>query len=171
MSSGLIRPRWVRASWKPTTSCLRCTGPQGWWPARHSFEMCAGAILVQNTAWPNARKALDNLRSSGADSVVGVLAISEATLAGLIRRSGYFNQKAAKLAGFCEYVAQNYAADLGQFLSLPMVRLRAELLDLWGIGPETRFDRSLRCQATFFRDGYVHQPVPGTYGDRSPRRE
>lgn len=136
---------------------LKMHGPQGWWPARHSFEMCAGAILVQNTAWPNARKALDNLRSSGADSVVGVLAISEATLAGLIRRSGYFNQKAAKLAGFCEYVAQNYAADLGQFLSLPMVRLRAELLDLWGIGPETADSIVLYAarQPSFVMDTYT----------------
>lgn len=116
---------------------LQIHGPQGWWPGRHSFEVCAGAILVQNTAWTNARKALDNLRRGGADSVLGVLALSEAKLADLIRPSGYYNQKAAKLAGFCDYVAHNYEADLGRFLSLPRDLLRAELLGLWGIGAET----------------------------------
>ena len=132
-------------------------GPQGWWPARHSFEMCAGAILVQNTAWSNARKALDNLRSSGADSVLGVLALSEAKIAGLIRPSGYYNQKAAKLAGFCDYVAHNYGADLGRFLSLPLDRLRAELLDLWGIGAETADSIVLYAarQPSFVMDTYT----------------
>lgn len=116
---------------------LSIYGPQGWWPGRQSFEICAGAILVQNTAWTNARKALDNLLRAGVDSVLGVLALSEAKLADLIRPSGYFNQKAAKLAGFCDHVAHNHGADLTRFLSLPRDRLRAELLGLWGIGAET----------------------------------
>lgn len=75
-------------------------GPQEWWPARHSFEMCAGAILVQNTAWANARSALDNIEAQGADSVIGIAMLSQAELADLVRPSGYYNQKAAKLAGF-----------------------------------------------------------------------
>ena len=112
-------------------------GPQGWWPAKHSFEMCAGAILVQNTAWANARRALDNLERYGADSVLGVVALSEAELADLVRPSGYYNQKAAKLAIFCEHVVEAYGADLESFLSLPLDRLRTELLGLWGIGEET----------------------------------
>ena len=112
-------------------------GPQGWWPAKHSFEMCAGAVLVQNTAWANARRALDNLERYGADSVLGVVALSEAELADLVRPSGYYNQKAAKLAIFCEHVVEAYGADLESFLSLPLDRLRTELLGLWGIGEET----------------------------------
>ena len=112
-------------------------GPQGWWPAKHSFEMCAGAILVQNTAWANARRALDNLERNGADSVLGVVALSEVELADLVRPSGYYNQKAAKLAIFCEHVVEQYGADLGSFLALPLDRLRTELLELWGIGEET----------------------------------
>ena len=128
-----LRPRLL----KTYEELLGVHGRQGWWPGRHSFEVCAGAILVQNTAWTNARKALDNLQRGGADSVLGVLTLSEAKLADLIRPSGYYNQKAAKLAGFCDYVAQNYDADLGRFLSLPRDRLRAELLSLWGIGAET----------------------------------
>ena len=36
-------------------------GPQSWWPAGTELEMVIGALLVQNTAWTSARKALDNL--------------------------------------------------------------------------------------------------------------
>ena len=112
-------------------------GPQEWWPARHSFEMCAGAILVQNTAWVNARRALDNIESRGADSVIGIAMLSQAELAELARPSGYYNQKAAKLAAFCEHVLDSHEGDLGRFLSLPLEQLRGELLGIWGIGAET----------------------------------
>lgn len=112
-------------------------GPQEWWPARHSFEMCAGAILVQNTAWTNARRALDNIEARGADSVPGIAMLSQVELAELVRPSGYYNQKAAKLAAFCEHVVDGYDGDLGQFLSVPLDRLRGELLGIWGIGAET----------------------------------
>jgi len=37
-------------------------GPQGWWPSaagadtpEGKLEICVGAILTQNTAWPNVR--------------------------------------------------------------------------------------------------------------------
>jgi hypothetical protein len=30
-------------------------GPQQWWPARSRLEVILGAILTQNTAWPDAR--------------------------------------------------------------------------------------------------------------------
>ena len=32
---------------------LRSRGPAGWWPGDGAFEVCVGAILVQNTAWVN----------------------------------------------------------------------------------------------------------------------
>ena len=112
-------------------------GAQGWWPARHSFEMCAGAILVQNTAWTNAQRALVNIQERGADSVMGIAMLPQSELAELIRPSGYYNQKAAKLAAFCEHIIQHYEGDLRQFLNEPLVRLRRELLSIWGIGPET----------------------------------
>ena len=133
LDAAALQPRLL----KTYEELLGVHGQQGWWPGRHSFEVCAGAILVQNTAWTNARKALDNLQRGGADSVLGILTLSEAKLADLIRPSGYYNQKAAKLAGFCDYVADNYGAELERFLSLPRDRLRAELLSLWGIGAET----------------------------------
>src|SRR5882672_4532521 len=32
-------------------------GPQGWWPGRSPFEIAAGAILTQHTAWSQAARA------------------------------------------------------------------------------------------------------------------
>ncbi|MEZ9628110.1 hypothetical protein BCS96_11055 [Vibrio breoganii] len=32
-----------------------------WWPEPDPFRIMVGAILVQNTNWRNAQKALDNL--------------------------------------------------------------------------------------------------------------
>ncbi|MEZ9902075.1 hypothetical protein AB4332_13430 [Vibrio breoganii] len=32
-----------------------------WWPELDPFRIMVGAILVQNTNWRNAQKALDNL--------------------------------------------------------------------------------------------------------------
>ena len=92
---------------------------------------------MQNTAWVNARRALDNLEGRGADSVTGIAVLSQVELADLVRPSGYYNQKARKLAAFCEHVLDGYGGDLGRFLSLPLDRLRSELLGIWGIGAET----------------------------------
>jgi len=111
-------------------------GPQAWWPAAQAFEMIAGALLVQNTAWANAAAALANLEHAQALSVAGILSIPPLALEDLVRPSGYYRQKAAKLRAFAEHVRDHHHGDLDALLGLPMERLRAELLAIWGIGPE-----------------------------------
>lgn len=37
-------------------------GPQRWWPDESPFEVMAGAILVQNTAWRNVELGSAKLR-------------------------------------------------------------------------------------------------------------
>ena len=44
---------------------LRRYGPQHWWPGRSAFEIAAGAILTQHTAWTNAARAVAALRARG----------------------------------------------------------------------------------------------------------
>ena len=41
-------------------------GPQNWWPCRSGerWEIIAGAILTQNTAWTNVEKAVENLEAA-----------------------------------------------------------------------------------------------------------
>ena len=112
-------------------------GPQGWWRSADGFEVIAGALLVQNTAWPNAQAALDNLAAVGALSIQGVLRLDEATLQDLVRPSGYYRQKALKLRVFAAYVQDMYGGSLDAMLDRPLDELRAELLALWGVGAET----------------------------------
>jgi endonuclease-3 related protein len=130
-------------------------GPQGWWPLlevdgenptrtgsctayhvgvydyprtrRQRVEICVGAILTQNTAWPNVEKALHALHELGALDVEALLKLPVSELAAAIRPSGYFNIKARKLTCLAEFLVA-----LGE-----RTPSRAELLGVWGIGPET----------------------------------
>ena len=58
-------------------------------------------------------------------------------LAELIRPARYFNQKARHLQELARYVESEYDDDLTALLDRPHDALRAELLTLRGIGPET----------------------------------
>ncbi len=55
----------------------------------------------------------------------------------LIRPSGYFRQKAARLKTFVSSLDREYAGSLQQLFARPTDELRKELLELNGIGPET----------------------------------
>lgn len=108
---------------------LKEYGPQGWWPIdgkyhnnkKDCFQVCVGAILTQNTNWKNVEKALQKI-------VCKPQWILECkNLGEKIKPAGYYNQKARKLRVFSEY----YIGLSG------VVPKREELLELWGIGPET----------------------------------
>lgn len=112
-------------------------GPQHWWPAETRFEIIVGAYLTQNTAWTNVEKALANLRAAGSLSVAGIREIRLAKLERLIRPSGYFRQKALRLKTFVTFLDKNYTGSLDMLFAQPTAKLREELLNLNGIGPET----------------------------------
>jgi len=134
---------------------LEAYGPQGWWPLlghpgvnptktgsctgyhpgeydlprtdAERFEICTGAILTQNTAWPNVEKALLALADAGASAPEAILDLPTPELALLIRPAGYHNTKARKLkelAAFFQGLRGRTPA-------------RSELLAVWGVGPET----------------------------------
>lgn len=112
-------------------------GPQRWWTDTDTFEVIAGALLVQNTAWIGAAKAIENLRAAGALSIDGILALDELRCQELVRPSGSFRQKTAKLHAFAGHVRDEHDGDLDRMLHTPIELLRRELLDIWGVGPET----------------------------------
>ena len=112
-------------------------GPQSWWPADTPFEVMVGAILTQNTAWGNAEKALADLSKVCDLTPEGILSLAPEQLQEAIRPSGYFRQKAARLRGFCQFLAQRYGGDPSSMAPVPIAELRDELLSLHGIGPET----------------------------------
>jgi endonuclease III related protein len=116
---------------------FRVWGPQNWWPARTRFEVIVGAYLTQNTAWTNVEKALANLRAARRLSATGIREVSLAELERLIRPSGYFRQKAQRLKTFVEFLDRCYRGSLNRAFSRPTAKLREELLQLNGVGPET----------------------------------
>jgi len=112
-------------------------GPQHWWPARTRFEVVVGAYLTQNTSWTNVEIAVRHLRQAHALSLAGIRQISLTDLEGMIRSSGYFRQKAARLKTFVAFVDECYSGSLRRLIAQPTHRLRQELLALNGVGPET----------------------------------
>jgi endonuclease III related protein len=115
----------------------RAWGPQHWWPAETPFEVIAGAILTQNASWTNVERALANLRAAGVLSVEGIRGLAIEQLETLIRSSGYFRQKAQRLKDFIAFLDEKHGGSLDAMLACPTPHLRAQLLALKGIGPET----------------------------------
>ena len=116
---------------------FRAWGPQNWWPARSRFEVIVGAFLTQNTAWTNVEMAMKNLRSAKLLSVRGIRNAPVADLERLVRPSGYYRQKAARLKMFVDFLDHTYQGSLKRLFSRPTTELREELLKLNGVGPET----------------------------------
>jgi len=112
-------------------------GPQNWWPGDTQFEIVTGAILTQNTNWANVEKAIANLKSAGCLCPEKLHNLKLPALAELIRPAGYFNIKAKRLKNFLSWLFENYAGRLENLERLSTDRLRAELLSVNGIGPET----------------------------------
>jgi endonuclease-3 related protein len=96
-----------------------------------------GAYLTQNTNWSNVEKALLNLRRARLLSVTGIRNATLANLEALVRPSGYFRQKARNLKTFIAFLDQQYSGSLSRMFAQPTEKLRAELLALNGVGPET----------------------------------
>ena len=113
-------------------------GPQGWWPGQSRFEIIAGAILTQNTAWPNVEKAIKNLKAAlTLSDPLSVHSLSGKKLARLIRPAGYYNVKSRRLKNFTRFLIRKYDGSLQRMARTPIGRLRNELLAINGIGPET----------------------------------
>ncbi|MDA0733187.1 MAG: hypothetical protein O2909_00535 [Chloroflexi bacterium] len=115
-------------------------GPQGWWPGDGPLDVIIGAILTQSAAWTNVEMALRNLKEADCWSLAAIHRCPEAELALIIRPCGYFNSKARKLKAFAAHVFQEYQGDLSRLLAKDIQPLRAELLSIHGIGPETADD-------------------------------
>jgi endonuclease III related protein len=112
-------------------------GRQQWWPARTRFEVIVGAYLTQNTAWTNVEIALRGMRAAGVLNLKGVRSIALPKLESLIRSSGYFRQKARRLKTFVAFLDEHYGGSLNRMFAQATEKLRAELLELNGVGPET----------------------------------
>lgn len=112
-------------------------GPQGWWPGESDFEVCVGAILVQNTAWTNVEKTLAGLRREGLLRFAALDRLDAAALEPRLRSSGTFRVKARRLRAFLDFLGERYGGRAEAMRGEKAGKLRAELLRVNGIGRET----------------------------------
>ncbi|MBW1644843.1 MAG: endonuclease III domain-containing protein [Deltaproteobacteria bacterium] len=118
------------------TRLLQALGPQHWWPAESREETIIGAILTQNTSWVNVEKAIAALRQRRLLAFSRLEEMAPADLAAVIRPSGYYNQKAARLREFSRRLRTEHGT-LERLETLDTGELRSWLLSVKGIGPET----------------------------------
>lgn len=116
---------------------LERQGHSAWWPGESSFEVCLGAILTQNTAWANVEKALAALKSEGVLSYEALRALPDDRLAALIRPSGTYRIKAARVRAFLDFLGREYAGRVEAMAAEDPSELRRKLLSVRGIGSET----------------------------------
>jgi endonuclease-3 related protein len=116
---------------------LTAFGPQHWWPGDTPFEVAIGAVLAQNTSWPNVEKAIASLRAANAMTATSLLALSESDLEQAIRPVGYYRVKARYLRTLAEWVSQRATGNLSSLASEDTGALRCEILALHGVGKET----------------------------------
>ena len=112
-------------------------GPRHWWPGDSPFEVAIGAILTQNTAWRNVRKAMGNLKAAGLLSPDALYDLPVQDVAAVIRPAGYYNIKARRLKNFLEFLFLENGGDLECLLTEALDTLRNKLLSIKGVGPET----------------------------------
>ncbi|WP_018144184.1 endonuclease III domain-containing protein [Thioalkalivibrio sp. AKL6] len=132
-------------------------GDLQWWPAETAFEVMVGAVLTQNTSWTNVEKALANLRGIDALSPEGLMALSREELAAHIRPSGYFNVKADRLRHLLAFLEAS--GGIEGLAALDTDALRAALLGVKGVGPETADDIVLYAfgRPVFVVDAYTRR--------------
>ena len=116
---------------------LRRFGPQRWWPGRSAYEVAVGAILTQNTAWANAARAIAALRTRRLLDPVALETVSESDLASSIRAAGTYRLKARRLLDFTRWLLTRPGGRFHGLRREPLAPLRAALLAVPGLGPET----------------------------------
>jgi endonuclease-3 related protein len=112
-------------------------GPQHWWPGDSRFEIMIGAVLVQNTAWRNVERAIENLRDAGVMVPRSLYKLPPEELAELIRPAGYYQVKAKRLRYLLKFLIDEYDGSLDAMFRIDTATLREQLLAIHGIGPET----------------------------------
>lgn len=134
-------------------------GPQHWWPGESPFEVLIGAVLVQNTAWQNVARAIDNLKQADLLEPHELYGVPEEELEELIRPAGYFRVKGRRLRNLLELLVDRYDGSLDAMFASGLSTLREELLSVNGVGPETADSILLYAGGlpTFVVDTYTHR--------------
>ncbi|QQE76942.1 endonuclease III domain-containing protein [Alicyclobacillus sp. SO9] len=132
-------------------------GDRKWWPAESTEEIVIGAILVQNVSWKNVENAINLLKSRGLCSFNRMLHAPTTEVEQCIRSTRFYRTKSKKLYAFAEHLQTQYQGSLQQMFHQEAPKLRTELLNIYGIGPETADDIVLYAAElpTFVVDAYT----------------
>lgn len=138
---------------------LQSFGPQHWWPGDSPFEVIVGAVLVQNTAWRNVERAIQNLRDANLMQPRRLHALPPHELAELIRPAGYYQVKTKRLRNLLQMIVDEFDGSLEHVFQTSLPSLREKLLAVHGIGPETADAILLYAggMPTFVVDTYAHR--------------
>ena len=93
--------------------------------------------MVQNTAWANVERALGSLRHERILEPGRLGRLNAAAMRRRLRPAGTFRQKAGLVRRFLSYLRNRHGGSLRRMFRLPGWHLRADLLRIKGIGPET----------------------------------
>jgi endonuclease-3 related protein len=94
---------------------------------KQRFEIMVGAVLTQNTAWPNVEKALVGLKKAKLLDPKRLIKKDKEIIKELIKPAGYFNQKCFYLLNISRFFVDNQGK----------TPTRKALLEVKGIGNET----------------------------------
>ncbi|MBI4101534.1 MAG: endonuclease [Candidatus Nealsonbacteria bacterium] len=98
-------------------------------------EVVVGAILTQRTNWKNVGLAMANLKKAKIKSIKDICRSGASKLALKIKPSGFYQTKAGYLFGLAKFVIKRGGLD--GLRGTDPDKLREELLELKGVGPET----------------------------------
>ncbi len=145
-------------------------GPQHWWPADTPWEVMIGAVLTQNTSWTNVERAIAGMKGESILDCSTLAAMEESRLAAYLRPCGYFNIKVRRLKALAVFMRDKYGGDPERMRRHPTSNLRAELLDVHGVGPETADSILLYAlgRPVFVIDAYTRRFL-GRHGWVSPK--
>jgi endonuclease-3 related protein len=134
-------------------------GHAGWWPGEGPFDVCVGAILVQNTSWRNVEAAMSRLKGRGLLTHRALSALPHADLAEAIRPAGTFNVKARRLSALLRLIGVEWGGDVHRMRAESAQELRRKLLSTSGVGPETADSIALYAAAkpVFVVDAYTRR--------------
>jgi endonuclease-3 related protein len=138
-----------------------------------------GAVLTQRTTWTNVERSLDNLAAAWGPASLAdpeiILNVPDEELVRLLRPTGHFQSKPRKLKYLAGFVLGEGGVEALARSGESTEGLRARLLGLWGIGPETADAILLYAldRAVFVADAYALRltsrwgllPTAAPYGD------
>jgi endonuclease-3 related protein len=132
-----------------------------------------GAILIQHTAWTGVERAIHNLRTARRLGPRRLARLALPRLGRLIRPAGTWRLKARRLRALAVFfLARAGGGRLDRLRGAPLETLRAQLLAVPGIGPETADAILLYAlgRPVFVADAYTrrvlsrHRIVPADIG-------